>query len=1205
MEWLLIVGLGVWVFLQSQSIATLKRRLATLERRMGELAPTSPPPAPAPLPELLLTNRLPPDPAPAPPPPAPPENVEPLLLDRPLPPDDREPLLLDTPLPAASNDEDDTPKPLPPIAEPARAPSPPREKAKPDRRFEKWLAENGLAWLAGGAFALGAIFLVSFAAQQAWFTPQVQLYCAVALGVALIGVSEWARRASIASPPGHPLVAAMLAGAGVVALYATAWAAHGLYGYADATTALLLLALCAAIFIGLSFLHGQAIGVLAVIAALLAPAIAQPAPWPTWALTSFISAMAMTGFGVAYLRRWPWVAAMTVLGLYFWFAAAIADDHTQRALTMLSIASLGMALVAFRKPLTPAPEQRFSWDHARAYGPSVAIAISSVLLLWVWLAAVPLPSGRVAGPALIAAFHIALASYAVRARIANFWALAVAIGAAVFGFATYLQARFHFGPLGADLYPTILATSFAIALCALTARPHRDGRAIIAVFGAFGAALLTGLAATSRENWHALAAWAPLFTGAALLFAAAWRTEQGAKDVRADTATDLYAAAGVVLVLLGIESAVPAAARSAAHAGAALMLAVGYSWRGWRILRPVTLTAAAIAVAHTLSPSLAGAALSGDIPIWGALVIIGAASALLFAAGYFLAEDEEQSTWSEALTSAAMIAIIVAAFLLLRWIAAGGAGAGLDQLSETALRAVALMAAGHVLMPLAGQMLGVISRWRGHVFMGAGYLYALLMAGLLLNPWWGSAAPVIGPPLLDTLTLAFAAPAALAFTASYRLYDRDRLMARIYAGAGALMAFLWATLQIRRAFHGAEMSFGAVGLLEGACYGLLFLAAALAVAAVARWRAAKNSEGPLALDLSRSMRIAAWIGVVFGGMNLLLTNHPIWGLHDAEATNALETGLATLTQAFAMVIALFLGRMLSISRELIPARFAAASVAALFAWSFGHAAIRWIAQRGDMDNALPMAGLEGFAHTLWPLALAIGAAEITARAPGRDSVRAYLNDLQAIWATAIWPALLYAAFGLWLYFNPWWGAEAPAITGLLALAITLAAFVAAAVLSLAAMRVPHARWADRLERVAIIAALGHVLVGATILVRWLFHSDAMALAPAIDTEMWSYSATWAILGAAIFGLGMQRSDALLRWSGLAVLLATTVFVFYLTLTRLTGIAQFGSMLGLAVVLMGVAWLARTYRPKSDPGDLLTIKPSARRERRRGRRQRSP
>ncbi len=1205
MEWLLIVGLGVWVALQSRTIETLKGRLASLERRVSELdlaaAPAPPPPPPPPLPELLLTERLPP----LAPPPAPEPELEPLLLDQPLPQDDREPLLLDTPLPEASNDEDEAAKPLPPIPEAARPAPFSRPKAQPDRRFEQWLAENGLAWLAGGAFALGAIFLVSFAAQQAWFTPQVQLFCAVALGIALIGASEWARRVSIVKPPGHPLVAAMLAGAGVVALYATSWAAHGLYNYADATTALLLLALCAAILIGLAFLHGEALGILAVIMALLAPALANSVSWPPPALTFFICAMATTGFGLAYLRRWPWVAAITLVGLYFWFWAAIGEDDIRRALAFLSTASLGAALIALRAPLPDGAPARFHWHDLRTYAPSVAIAVSSVLLLWVWLAVVPLPSGRVAGPALIAAFHIALASYAVRARLAHYWALVVSVAAAVLGFVAYLQARIHFGPLGGDFYPTILAVTFVIVLCTLTARPHRLGRAPIAIAGAVGAALLTALAAASRAEWHSLAAWAPMFIGAALLFAAAWRTEEEARDARADLAVDFWAGAGVALMILGIESAVPAAARTAAHAGLALLLALGHSWRGWRVLRPVALTAAAISVGHTLSPALAGAALSGAIPIWGALVIIGASAALLFAAAYFLADEEERSPWSEALTSAAVIAIVVAAFLLLRWIAAGGAGARLDELSEHALRAIGLMAAGHILLPRAGQTLGFISRWRGHVLMALGYLYALFAGGVIFNPWWGGPNPVLGPPLLDTLTLALAAPAMLAFAASQRLYGRDRMMARIYGGAGALMAFLWAALQIRRAFHGDEMHIAPIGLFEGQCYGLLWLGAALALAAAARWRAAKQSDGPLAQDLLRIMQGAAWGGVVIGGINLLLTYHPIWGLHDSGATGALQTGLATLTQAVALLLALFLGRMLSIANALIPARFAAASLAALLAWSFGHAAIRWLAQAGAMDEALPTNGLEGFAHALWPLALVLGASELTARAPGRDTVRAYLHDLQAIWGTAVWPALLYAGFGLWLYFNPWWGAEPVAVQTVLTAIVVILAFAAAAMLSLGALRVPHARWGDQLEYAAIIAALGHVLVGATILVRWLFHGDAIGVAPALDTEMWSYSATWAILGAIIFGLGMQRSDALLRWSGLAILLATTVFVFYLTLTRLTGIAQFGSMLGLAVVLMGVAWLARTYRPKSNPGDLLNIKPSARRERRRGRRQRSP
>jgi uncharacterized membrane protein len=296
----------------------------------------------------------------------------------------------------------------------------------------------------------------------------------LALGLALIGVSEWARRDAM----GHPLAAALLAGAGVVALYAATWAAHGLYGMADATTALLLLAACAGVLIGLSFLHGEPLGVLAAIAALLAPALAGSA-WPQPALTLFACAMAATGFALAARRRGPWVGLVTLVGLYFWFAASIADAQWRRALAMLSTASLGAALVALRAPLEDAAPRRLSWADARAYGPSIGIAISSVLLLWVWLSAAPLPSGRIAGPALIAAFHVALASYAVRAKLANYWALAVAIGATLLGFMAYLQARIHFGPLGVDFYPTILTASLIVALCTITARPHREGCAPI------------------------------------------------------------------------------------------------------------------------------------------------------------------------------------------------------------------------------------------------------------------------------------------------------------------------------------------------------------------------------------------------------------------------------------------------------------------------------------------------------------------------------------------------------------------------------------------------------------------------------------------------------------------------------------------------------------------------------------------------------
>jgi hypothetical protein len=93
------------------------------------------------------------------------------------------------------------------------------------------------------------------------------------------------------------------------------------------------------------------------------------------------------------------------------------------------------------------------------------------------------------------------------------------------------------------------------------------------------------------------------------------------------------------------------------------------------------------------------------------------------------------------------------------------------------------------------------------VLIGLGLIYTFFIPGLALNPWWGGAAraPVIGPPLLDTLTLAFAAPAAIAFAAAYRLYGRQLTFARTYAGAGVALTLVWFLLELRRGFHGAAM----------------------------------------------------------------------------------------------------------------------------------------------------------------------------------------------------------------------------------------------------------------------------------------------------------------------------------------------------------------------------------------------------------------
>jgi uncharacterized membrane protein len=1211
MFWLFMVVLALVVGWQATRINALSARLTALERRIAalggalpeETAPAEPAPSAAPL--------------------------EPLLLDTPIEeraveaapaegPDNDNVLVLDMPLPEASNDSEPDEEDVlvltevaPPLEEAAaqdiEPEAAPRERA---RRFEQWLAENGLAWIAGGAIALGAAFLVSFAAQQSWFTPQVRLACALALAAALLGVSEWTRRLSLRRPPGHPLVSALLAGTGVVALYLVIWAAHGIYGFTGPIMTLVLLALCAFALLGFSFVHGQAIGVLAMAAALFAPALVEITTWRFASLTIYVCGVAGAGFVLAAVRHWPWVAITALTGLYFWFAAALGTNDLRRALALLSFASLAAIALWFRRPVGE-ESGRVTWARMHATLPAIAISVSSVLLIWVWLSISSARVGLIAGPAWVGSMFVALAASAVNMRAAPAATLAIAIGALAGGFLAYLRARGFSGPIGVDFYPFVLIGSVVIIASALGARPHHRDRTMIAIAGALGSVLLTAMAASSREDWHSIAAWAPLFLGAVLLFAAAWRTEKDAPNREADIAVDVWSGGAAALLLLGIESAFPAEGRSAGHAAVALLLAAGLSWRGWRALRFSALTAAALALAHALSPALLSGALSGAIPLWGALIILAAAAALLYGAGVFASRNRTRDATGEALNSAAVITLLIGAFLILRWFASGGAGAPLDPLSELALSAAALLAAGHAVMTRPAQDLGLIGRWRGHVLMTAGLFYALFVQGLWRNPWWGEApAPVQGPFLLDTLLIAFAAPAAFAFAAAYRLYGRQREAARNYTAAGGLFAFMWVALVVRRLFHADAMATAPVGLIEGACYGLLFLVAALAVAIGARWRAGKAPDSPLSHDLMASKRAIVWMGVVFAALILLWVRHPWWGGQNSAATTDLTTAIAILMHGSATVLAFLLARVVSTPEPRDSARFAATSAAVLFAWSCGHATIRWFAQRGAIDDGGGFVGLESYEHALWPLLLVTAGAAITARAPGRDTNRSYLYDLQAIWGGAIWLALLLTAIGFWWAFNPWWGAAPAEVANATMAAYALFLLIAAAGLSAVAPAVPSAPEPLMLSRAATLAWIAHLFVAANLATRWMYQPDAMVTGQVGEGEMWSYSAVWTLFGAAVFFFGLRERDALVRWAGLAVLLATTTKVVFFDMARLAIVLRAASGIGLGIVLFAVAWVARAYRRPADPmsqgpGDLLYIKSSGRRERRRGRRYRSP
>ncbi|MGE0740069.1 MAG: hypothetical protein AB7O98_01910 [Hyphomonadaceae bacterium] len=345
------------------------------------------------------------------------------------------------------------------------------------------------------------------------------------------------------------------------------------------------------------------------------------APTPDVAALAGLAAGA-AGLALAAWRRSAWLMAASAGALFVWAGASIITDRVTLGLAAIVTACAGAALCAQRG------DDAARWVLVRAHGVSIATSLASVLLLAAWFVIAQAPASAVLSLTLTGLLLLALAAIAVRTRVAPPVLLGVTAALIVSGLIGYQQQRHMFAPLGDEHYWALLASAAALTAFVLGARPQREGAHMLALVGALGSALLVLLAAFSGENWHSFAAAAPLFSGSALLMAAAV-LDRHALPADASKRIDLWAGAAAGLALIGVEAAFPASARTVGHACAALIFAVAWARSDWRILRHAALVAAVLAALQTLTPELAALAPDDAMPIFvlSALFLIAASRA--------------------------------------------------------------------------------------------------------------------------------------------------------------------------------------------------------------------------------------------------------------------------------------------------------------------------------------------------------------------------------------------------------------------------------------------------------------------------------------------------------------------------------------------------------------------------------------------------
>lgn len=638
----------------------------------------------------------------------------------------------------------------------------------------------------------GACGLLTTAAALLWlwlstggFGPAAQFGIVAALGIAAI-VGAWLWRDA------HRAAAGGLAAAGAGLLVAAPWL--GRFAFSPSLEAPLLsgpaaagLAAIAALApAALSLRHGPGFAALAAAAFFAAPWLAGLEAISPAALFFGLSVGAAALLALAVRRGWGWLAWAGLAGSLGWAAAW--------GLTAFSLAGHGFA--AAHLAILAALYCAAAWAEADAAWPAGGA------LARAWAAALGASLGI---GALSAAGGHAAATLALATLLTG-------------GLAAAATARAGFAPIAALAFAIIAGSLLAWRLTA------EELRLFFATAGALGLiASVAGGAMAARGAGPfggALAALGPVF----VLFVAQDRAGPAAPDLAWSAAAAFLAGLNAFAFLqrggqtafgLGaLAAALMAAAFSLGGlslATAAALLAAGAAWMDRR--RPSTAMAAAtgaLAIFAAWGLSLSGAALRAEPWGWPILNALLAAYGVSLAALYAAAQlCRGRAAWlSHALEVAMLLTGVAAAVMQVRHLANGGVmDAPYLRLEEMAGHTLALLGLAIALAARPGPKRPAAAVGEAAAIAAAGL--NMVLAGLyLMHPWWGLApATAWGPPLVVALALAYAAPTALVCVYAWlaRRGGFDMRAAAAEGGAIAL-AFMWLTLEVRRAFTGPDMA---------------------------------------------------------------------------------------------------------------------------------------------------------------------------------------------------------------------------------------------------------------------------------------------------------------------------------------------------------------------------------------------------------------
>jgi len=248
-----------------------------------------------------------------------------------------------------------------------------RERKLPELEWERLVGIRGAAILGGIALSLAGFLLFRHGIQQGWFTPELRVVAGTALGLfCLAGKELLVRR-------GYRVVSEVLAGAGSVVLYATAWAAFQRYEMIGQTAAFAWMAVVTAACCALAVRHGsQVIAFFGLVGGFATPLLVSQGENRPYELFGYVLILDVGLLAIGRRMRWPSLAFLGVFGTALWQGAWMLE-RMDAGQARLGLAILGLFGVVFTAAAAGA---RDAGARAWRWSPYASMAIPLLLALY-------------------------------------------------------------------------------------------------------------------------------------------------------------------------------------------------------------------------------------------------------------------------------------------------------------------------------------------------------------------------------------------------------------------------------------------------------------------------------------------------------------------------------------------------------------------------------------------------------------------------------------------------------------------------------------------------------------------------------------------------------------------------------------------------------------------------------------------------------